>query len=446
MTRVSLLASAALVALLASPAAALEACAVSAGLVDCPGTDPDGVVVNDPDVLVRVGPNGSVLNANGDAVRLNGATPTVQNEGRIDGSDEGVDLRADDGVIDNFAGATITGGDRGVDVDGRSGLRLDNQGLIEGRGSDAIRTGDDTTVTNGPGATIDGADEGIQAGDGLTLTNEGAILAADEGVEAGDDAIVINAGTISAADDALQTNARADITNDGEIVSSENDAIDIDDGRVENNGVILTTDGGEDGIDFDPVAAGRSDPIVSEVINNAGAVIEGAIGVNVDEANDQDQTIVNAGTIIGRSGVALFLEDGDDALTLLDGGVIDGDALFGAGDDTLELSGIQGSAVGGGDLFDGGEDFDTILFSDLSTANVLTLSLMRPDGSYNLRFRNSDGSASRLLFARFELFGFRDADLSFDDLDAIAPVPLPATLPLLAVGGLALAALRRRRR
>lgn len=444
MFRAPLLASVALAALL--PVAAAAQCLPdpvgNGGTVTCSATDTNGLTTSATGITVDVQAGASVTAA-GDALRLNGTNTTVGNGGTIDGGDEGIDIRATNGTITNAAGALIRGGDRGIDANETAdGLTITNNGQITGTASDAIRGLANVTVTNNAGATISGGDEGVQVTSDLSLTNHGTITAADEGIEATDNATFTNTGTISAVDDAIQADDNTTITNSGLIESSENDAIDIDSGSVTNTGTIRATGTTDDGIDFDPLAAN----VVSTVDNRAGALIEGTVGINVDLANDRAQAIINAGTIRGRSGIALFLEDGDDSLDLLSGGIVDGTADFGAGNDVLTILGIHAGPVGGGGLFDGGEGEDRVAF-DFSLDDALSLfDLPLIPGGFDLAFANADGSQGAIRLAGFETFVFASQTVGLGDLRrSLAPVPLPAT-GLLLLGGLGLILAARRRR
>ncbi|MEQ8934866.1 MAG: hypothetical protein RIE56_03630 [Amphiplicatus sp.] len=432
-----LLASAAFGALALLPAAAMAECAPdnpsSGQTVICAADDADGLSDGSNNVTVTVNAGVTVSSdPDEDAFNLDGDANTVNNSGIIDGDDEGVQFEGDGSAVNNFAGASIAGTDRGIDADGVAGITVWNAGTIIGEGSDAIRVGDGATITNEFTGTITGGDEAVQAGDNLTLINHGVMTADDEGVEADNNFTFTNTGSISSVDDAIQSNANAMIINSGLMESSANDAIDIDNGTVINTGTIRALVGGEDGVDFDPAV---DTAIVSVVDNRAGALIEGEIGVNVDPANDSAQSIINAGTITGRSGVALFLEDGNDSLTLFASGVLNGTSDFGAGEDSLILSGDQAALVGGGALFDGGADADTVMF-DFASANIVSLIAMASaaPNAFALNFLNADGSESSLLLANFEFLGFSDGVFDFDDF---ATVPLPASAFLFG-GALAL--------
>jgi hypothetical protein len=410
------------------------------GVVTCTGDDTNGFTSSATGITVNVQSTATVTRGGGnDALRLNGAGNTVNNSGTVDGTDEGIDIRGANGTITNATTGLIRGADRGIDSDGVNGLTITNNGTITGTGSDAIRAANGITITNNLGATITGGDEGVQVLSGLTLTNHGTIDAADEGIEATDNATFVNTGTIKAVDDAIQSDDNTSITNSGLIESSSNDGIDIDTGSVVNTGIIRAT-AGEDGIDFDPDAAN----VVSTVDNRAGGLISGHIGINVDDANDRAQAITNAGTIRGLGGTALYLEDGNDSLTLLGTGIVDGLADFGAGTDIFALSGLQASLVGGGGLFDGGLDLDTLMFEVSLQYLVSIVEDGLVPGALSLSFRNADDALSTVRVTNFEMFAFSDG--TYDKAAVLAAVPLPASALLLGGALAGLAGLRRRRR
>lgn len=72
-----------------------------------------------------------------------------------------------------------------------------------------------------------------------------------------------------------------------------------------------------------------------------------------------DDTLVNSGTIIGTSGVAIDMGDGDDTVTLLAGSKIYGEIRLGAGDDRLVATGVEGDLI-----IDAGDGDDEVIGGD----------------------------------------------------------------------------------
>ncbi len=409
-----------------------------------------------------------------------GARSVVFNDGAVTAGAEAVKV-GDASTVENF-GDIVSTGDKGVEGDDRTGVV--NYGLIDAAG-DAVDLGDgDLGDPGDPGddvrvyvdnwGTIRSGDKAVDVGDAATVYNAvGALIeGSGEGVETGDDARIFNDGTIAVFDDGLNPGERAVVVNTGAILSSGNDAIDIDSGLIDNWGRIESMAAGEAGVDFDP-----SSEAVSTIVNRAGGVIEGDFGVLTDPANDKTQDVANAGRITGRSGTAMALGAGADSLTLFSGGLIEGLVDFGDGADDVLMSGIMGGVVGGplggvapatdpfgatpaefeaalrGGMafFDGGLGDDAMTFDlALGLDDMLALSMLAGTGlgdSWALTFANADGSQSVIGFNSFEFFGIGGAVYDLAELRGAvaAPIPLPATAPLL-LGGLALAGWAARRR
>ena len=396
-----------------------------AGFAICEGADADGFDGEaEPDGLVLEIRPGASVTSPGDAVAL-GEGARVLNQGSVEGGDEAITAGA--GLTVENDGA-IEGADDGIDVDGSDGLTVLNLGVIAAGGK---------AITAGDGA-------------GATLENEGVVEAGSEGFEAGDDATLINlgGGRIVAGEDAVQLGRGAFVGNDGLIealAGDEGDGIDLDDGTILNTGTIRAADGA--GIDFDGEGPG-GEPVADALIDNAG-LIEGAIGIQVemgsaeDAANLAAQTVFNEGTIRGTSGVAIDLGAGDDLVVAVLGGEIDGDTLLGEGDDLLlfhrdEQQVVQ-SMFG---LLDGGAGEDQVAFNNFDSAG---LSGRAVEGGFALTLTQGASSLSATLLG-FESFAFDDATLTAEDVAAVAPIPLPAGLPLLAAGLGGLTLLRRRAR
>jgi hypothetical protein len=399
--------------------------------------------------------------------------------------DSGVTVTGPGKVIDvtnaitftNNGTATGAGGDV---VEADNGFTGTNNGTISATsptGSNkAVQFGSDGSFTNAAGATVTSNEEAVDAGDRATITNEGTITSFDRSIDAGADAVILNTGTIiSTNDEGIETNNGANITNHGDISANDDvlnpaelaiilntgtmtslagDVIDVDSGTITNEGTMLTRSDAEAAIDFD---ASLYDATIT---NEAGAVIEGGTGIMVelgggeDPANLRGQHVTNAGRITGRAGTALNLGAGEDSLTLLDGGVIEGVADFGADADRFVMDGTMGTIVGQAlipgapvafvatfgvpaapmPFFNGGAGQDTVVFDALVTlADILGISAF-DDGTnagLALDFRNGSGSASQLRFIDFERFEIAGGLYRIDNGE-LTPVPLPASLPLMA--------------
>ncbi|PQA86820.1 VPLPA-CTERM sorting domain-containing protein [Hyphococcus luteus] len=469
MFRSALFVSTALAALGFSTSAAFADCTPDSpgggDTVTCASDDADGLEDGSDNVTVNINAGVTVSNPGGDAIKLKGDANIINNDGALDGDDEGVQIEGansevrnnsgasiaggdrgvqiegDGTILTNAAGATITGGDRGVEAEDADNVEIYNSGLIEGEDKDGVRAGSGAIIQNNAGATILAGDDGVQiAGDGATITNNGTISAlvdqgsggSSEGITGDDDITLINHGTLEADDDAFQTQLNANVTNTGTIRSINNDGIDIDTGAIVNSGTIIA-EGVEDGVDYD---AGVDPISISTIDNQAG----GVVGVNVDAGNDARQFVTNAGTITGTGGTALFLEEGEDSLTMLGTGVINGVADLGEDDDLLTVMGPQLAAVGGGNLFDGGADIDTIAFDEIASDDLISLTVASLAST--LTFRNSDDTVSTLLFANFEYFSLTDGIFSVEEFASAVPVPAAG---FLFAGGLGLFGFLRRR-
>jgi hypothetical protein len=466
MMRARLLTSATggLLALTGALSPALAACEQIGTIVTCAADDSDGFQSNVPGLTITIDQN-----------------VTVTGTGKV------IDV-ANDITFTNNGTATGAAGDVVEADNGFTGMNNGTISATSPTGSNkAVQFGNDGSFTNAAGATVSSNEEAVDAGDRAEVTNHGTITSADRSVDAGADAVILNTGTITSTnDEAIETNNGADITNHGTITANDDvlnpaelatilntgtmeslagDVIDVDSGTITNAGTMLTRSDAEAAIDFD---ASLHDATIT---NEAGAVIEGGTGImvelggGVDPANTRAQQVTNAGRITGRAGNALLLGAGEDGLTLLEGGILEGVADFGADNDVFAMEGTMGAIVGQAltpgapvafrtmaprPFFDGGEGRDRIVFdATVMLADILGLNPF-DDGTnagYALDFLNGNGDGSQLRFGSFEVFeiGGQTYGLSGDSL---TPVPLPASLPLMAavVGLLGWAARRRARR
>ncbi len=406
---------------------------------------PDGVISPlSGRALTLMGDDQSVLNEglieslDDEAVRTSGARLTIDNAGTIRATeDRGIRLQAgaDDATVINRAGALILSRDQTIRADNDdniANLRVENAGTIQSTDGRAIQA-------RGPGTTV---------------INTGNLFGGEEVIEARTDFRLENFGTIRINDgvedeDGVQF-ASGRVDNHG-LIQGSDDGIDVDEGIIVNHagGVIRVVPPagapGGNGIDADEVlqAPGGDLPAGLLTIVNAG-LIEGPKAIGVDENRTAAIDVINSGTLRGYSGVAMGFAPGmtDSSLTLTGASRISGDVLFGGGDDRLTLGALTGGTFLDG-IVDGGAGDNTVDLAgyklwqikgfDLAQDQVrLTLSLA--EGLFRTTVRN------------FDTWVVDGRSYATTDLAQVAPIPLPAALPLLltALAGLGLAARRRR--
>lgn len=425
---------------LALPAAA--ACVNALPSVTCSGPSSGFTLNSDYNGLAIVVNEGAeVTRSSNDSIRVRGTGNSVVNHGTIRGT----------GIVD-------ADGEGGTDgIDGGRNLTVTNHGTITGtnKGVDA-EDRDGLTVYNH--GTISAYDKGIRSKSGANtrVENHGLIESeTHEGIEAGNNAYILNGvgASIIASDDAINVAENATIVNYGLIHSvrrnngdetDPQDAIDLDSGSITNHatGVILSDD--DAAIDYD------ASDITSHVVNYG--LISGTTGILVEKGSATEapnlaaQIVTNHGVIEGRNGLALDLGAGDDVLNLMTGGSLIGGADFGTGNDRLFLNGDFFGSIAGGAWLDGGEGDDLVTFESLLLADLTRAIFGSDDQSVSLSFLTA-ASDFTINLVNWNSFTFADgATYSYGELQAVAPVPLPATA-LLLVGGLAgLATLRRRRK
>ncbi|MBI1393985.1 MAG: hypothetical protein GC152_14710 [Alphaproteobacteria bacterium] len=194
----------------------------------------------------------------------------------------------------------------------------------------------------------------------------------------------------------------------------------------------------EDGVDFDP---GVAADVLSDVINQAGGLIVGAHGINVDANDIARQRVRNGGVIRGNSGAAVFLGAGRDIVVVDEGGIFDGLVDLGADNDVLRIVGMQPDPIIGGAtaFFDGGAGVNVLTFDSVALTDLISFATFK--SGYELGWRNADASESLLRFVNFDLFDFTNGRVTFDQL--VAAVPLPAAIWLFG-GAIGLFAAARR--
>lgn len=166
------------------------------------------------------------------------------------------------------------------------------------------------------------------------LTNKGTILGDGPSVTLGTGTVVNEKGatiTSSASDGVWLTGGSSTVINEGSI-SGGAAAVDMESGGntlINKEGGTLTGTG----------AGGRGVCIVNggTVINERNATITGVQGVYFGGSGND--TLDNAGTIIGTGGTAVNMGSGDDMAYLRDGSAITGTVKGGKGTDTIYLEG-----------------------------------------------------------------------------------------------------------
>jgi outer membrane autotransporter protein len=278
-------------------------------------------VTSDAGVTVTNYKGGQIIGRNGSGVGSDGVG-TVVNYGLISGRYAGAGK-----VYEHLGGSTgystaNNGDGDGVDIDGIASIT--NYGRIEGLGAGGV---DSSGFPNGA--------DGIAAGGG-TISNYagGEIFGQSKGILIDDGAngtsIAAQRGTATAV------GGIATITNGGSIIGADSTAI----GLVGNFADSLTNLAGG-------VIRGGTQSVRVDQLNSTTA----AAAVQMGAGND---SLSNAGSIVGLNGLAVDMGTGDDQLTVLTGGTFGGLVDGGAGSDTLTLGGS------GSGTFDNSQNFETL--------------------------------------------------------------------------------------
>lgn len=320
------------------------------------------------------------------AVTLSGTGSFVRNFGLIETQGDGFAVGgtlsgAIDVTIRNEAGATIRGGDGGIDLESDSGstggLRFYNAGLVEGGTTRAVNFKDllvdSIYIENAAGGVItnDGSADVVRPG------NDGAAVIS-----------IVNAGTI-----------RAGVVAGA---SSSGDAIDLQPEDGGNEATVLNSgtgviEGGKHGI------TGANTAVITNLVG--GQIIgRNGSGINFDtEAADGDGyvTVVNSGTISGRyDGFGDGDGDGVDVDYLVD--VKNRGTIEGVGADNVDDFG-DGIAAGGGII----RNYAAGLIH--GETNGILIDDGDRNGAYAATTINNAGTISGGLNAAVQLIG------SFDD-------------------------------
>ncbi|MGB3469493.1 MAG: hypothetical protein WBA51_01565 [Erythrobacter sp.] len=385
--------------------------------------NPTGQIVTDGDAAsaIEIAGNGTLVNAGGliqafgadsDGVRI-GGDATIGNSGTITSSDgDGINISGTATITNFQAGVIQSDGDDAIDIDG-DGATVTNFGFIVSNGDAAIEANSAENLTVINHGTIRAVDKGIESEDNLTVVNTGLIIStADEAIEAEAGGLnLTNSGQIiSPFDDAVDGDDNVIIVNSGLIQGGENDGLELNSGSITNSGTIESLSSDPNGsliigdtvpeldaaIDFDAGTDGNED---GTVMNLAGGVIVGDIGINTSQGNqdspdtnDGAQIVTNFGTITGRGANpanggradAVLLGNGDDIFIQVNDGVqngwVDGQAgndvfAFIVTDQTDRTFDLGGTIAGFENIRIGSQTFDFVtgMLGTTPATGVITL-------------------------------------------------------------------------
>lgn len=169
------------------------------------------------------------------------------------------------------------------------------------------------TVTLQDGSFLGGTLDVDEAGNSVTVSTTGAIVASGRAIDLGANAGLVNNGSLfSTGDDGVRVGSNSTITNNGIIFTDNDEAIeaaDEDNVTIINNGVIFASGDGDKGIEGN----------ANLTITNTGMIVS-----IVSEAIEADA----GGLVLNNSGQILsFLDDGvdgDDNVTIVNSGLIQG--------------------------------------------------------------------------------------------------------------------------
>ncbi|WP_182911892.1 autotransporter domain-containing protein [Sphingomonas cavernae] len=364
---------------------------------------------------------------------------TVHNAGEISGGVAGISVRSFvPGMVGEVTnGGTVAGGTGvifgdAVGVGSLASASLDNDGDITGSASYGIVNHMDSllTVTNGADGTITGALSGIMSEFGtIEVTNAGDIrgggtadsIAAlpDAGIVIGQPGSrVVNTGMISGANAGITTTAAYNRTtgatvgvarntiveNSGTIIGDSNDGVRlIGGGTVTNSGTIegrvdgARADGvstnaftGQDISGPDPIgtvinrtggtisgARGGVFHLAGGVVENAGAITGGAVGVQIQNTNPTlvEAKVANSGTITGPDGVVVLRNISSSTVT--NSGTITGTAgngVYQGGSGAMTLTNAATGTITG---------TTSAVLADLGAIHIDNAGKIRGTGSYD---------------------------------------------------------------
>ncbi|MDE2333330.1 MAG: Hint domain-containing protein [Rhodospirillales bacterium] len=305
---------------------------------------------------------GTFVNAAGGAVLASlgavdnlaaGGALSVVNQGRIDGAASGV-LLNHPGFITNAAGALLAGGAVGVSL-AAAGAIVDNAGTISSYTIGVAGVGGDA-VTNRAGASIDGGAGGVLGA--ALLDNAGDVTASGAGGTGAAAATILNraGGSVGGATAAVA----GTLDNAGTLYGTALGALAT---TLTNSGQVLVAGGGigsgQGGVGV-LLAAGATlanmagglvsgSAPASVAVQLAGGLVTNAGTLAAAYGVAGSGTLVDAGTIIGRSGTAVaFRPSLAASLLVLEPGAVLAGGIDGGGAATLELGAGTGTLSGFG--------------------------------------------------------------------------------------------------
>ncbi len=319
----------------------------------------------DTDITVINEAGGVIIGHNGSGVGSDGATANAVNAGDVTVTNAGQIYGEYHPTYDRSGAATTDGDGDGVDIDGAGAVLNKAGAVIAGAGVD----GNGNPVLNGQGAGGYDSNGRLNHSEGLSLgggsvDNFGTISGADYGITVNNDSVASRSGVASTQ--IVNEAGAAIIGQNGYAIRLENkgsDAVDTD--TITNHGVITgggaipaatgtaTIEGG--GADQNTVGALNGVAYTAGGTNTNRFVSGDGAAIQTGEGND---TVSNDGVITGSNGRAISLEGGDDTLTLSAAGTVTGTIDGGVGADTLNLT--TGTTGATADTLAGVVDFEIL--------------------------------------------------------------------------------------
>lgn len=309
------------------------------------GVPPGTLSISGPNPYLIDIASGASLTAttSGDGINIlaGTSTGTVINNSGIVGSTfgDGIDFEGDGGVVNNLAGGMITGGNGATDhgIEAGDDLTVVNDGIINTAvgGDDGINAGNDAIITNNVGASISGdTDDGVDIDLRGIVNNNGTISGGDDGVFIGS-GDVVNRSVVNNNTNFDPMFPFGPISG-GSITGGDTGILGGDFLTVNNRNLATITGNGDDGINANDFA----------IINNfSGGTITGALsGIQVDD----DLILVNefGATIEGLATNGVWAPGGDRADITNDGLIRGGNYGILVDDDLILDNGFFGTITG----------------------------------------------------------------------------------------------------